>query len=393
MARMHALIGKWDMKPCSRGLSVMSYDTESGAMDAISTFFEEVIVGNQLVYPEKNIVYICDEREDRDGWVGGGGYVLAIRIDPDTGDAAIVSRKESLAVGPSYLVMDKTRRYLLVTHHGKRGHATKIVKRPDGSFGCEVVFDDAALVLFRVDENGSLRDACDVYITPGEGASGRHVISHQHSITAAPTGELFFVCDKGTDKIYTFRVNSEAGKLVFLKEFSVMEGSAPRYSVVHPTLPVVFQNNENKAEVNTWSYDGESGSLALICTAQLFSPEELAGLEAVGFEPNGSCMFGPSDIVISPDGKRLYCGVRKANRIVSLDVDDKGCISARQVVDCGGVNPRGLSFSPDGRFLFSANVESGNIARFVVNPDGDLFYDGNAAGRINIPANIAFMSR
>jgi len=391
MRKMYATVGKWDSKPGNKGLSIMSYDAQKGAMEIIDTVFEEITSGSQCMRPDMGILYVCDEREDRDGWVGGGGYVLAIKISPADGKASIINRKESLGTAPSYIIMDKSGQYLLVTHHGKQGHATKVFQHLDGSYDSKVIFDDAALVLFRLNSDGSIGNICDVSITQGEGVSGKHTISHQHSITTDPTGKLYFICDKGTDKVYTYHIDRENGKLVFLKEYTVMDGCAPRYAVFHPTIPVVFHNNENKTEINAWRYDIASGELERICTAQLFNTEELAALEPAGIKPNGSCMYGPSDIVITKDGKNLYCSVRKANKIVVLNVDDGGCMTAKQVLDCGGNNPRGLCLSPDGRFLFSANMESGNIARFIINADGGLYYDGLAAENMHIPANMVIM--
>jgi 6-phosphogluconolactonase (cycloisomerase 2 family) len=95
--------------------------------------------------------------------------------------------------------------------------------------------------------------------------------------------------------------------------------------------------------------------------------------------PAGLDTAESADILIHPNGKYLYASVRGTNTISVLDVDDAGAISLRDIVDCGGVNPRGLYISPDARFLFAANMNSGNIATFSISGNGALRATGTGA--------------
>ena len=376
--KMYALVGKWNFSPGSKGLSVYSYDPETVAMELIDTLFDDVNVGQQCIDTERNIVYIVNECSSRRGQTGGGGYVMAIKIDPETGRLALINEKESLAPEPSYICLDKTKRYALVAHHVDHGHVTKIVKNKDGSYSSETQFDDCALVLLRINEDGSLGDVCDVSVTQGEGVSGPHMIPHQHSVISDPTGELFVVCDKGMDKIYTYRLDREKGKLVLLHENVVETGMAPRYGVFHPTLPVFFENNERKTVGLAYRYDVTSGKLDQISSASLLLNEKAA---------EGIKKVEPSDILIHPNGKHLYISVRGVNCIAVLDVNDTGSITLRQNISCGGENPRGLCISPDARCLFATNTESGNITAFSIGNDGFLSAIGTVT-KTSCPGNM-----
>ena len=75
----------------------------------------------------------------------------------------------------------------------------------------------------------------------------------------------------------------------------------------------------------------------------------------------------------------------------TMNIDYGGCLTAKQVQDCGDNNPCGLCLSPDGRFLFSVNMESGNIARFIAGIDGGLYYDDPVTENMHIPANMLIM--
>jgi 6-phosphogluconolactonase (cycloisomerase 2 family) len=87
----------------------------------------------------------------------------------------------------------------------------------------------------------------------------------------------------------------------------------------------------------------------------------------------------PADIIVHPDGKYLYVSTRFMNTISVLDVSASGALSLREVVDCGGENPRGLCISPDGRFLLAANMNSGDVTVFSIETDGTLRATGTGA--------------
>ncbi len=367
--KMFALVGNFGFAPGPKGLQVYSYDPATANMELIESVFDDVNVGHQSIDAERNIVYITNECPSHRGQTGGGGYLMALKIDPESGKLRLINEKETLSAEPCYTCLDKTKRYILVSHHVDFGFVTKIVKGEKG-YSSVTVFDDTALVLFRINEDGSLGDVCDLSLTPGEGTSGPHTTSRHHSVIADPTGELFVVCDKGLDKIHTYRLDQANGKLVQLQDTTVETGLVPRYGVFHPTLPIFYANYEKKTVVHAYRYDIVTGKLDRIGSAPLILDEKAA--EGLG-------KVEAADILIHPNGKYLYASIRGANSIAVLAIDDAGAISLRESTDCGGVNPRGLCISPDARFLFTANIDSGNIATFSIGADGALRATGTGA--------------
>jgi 6-phosphogluconolactonase (cycloisomerase 2 family) len=385
MSKQFAVVGNWNFQKTSgKGLSSYTYDPETAKMEHICTVRDDVSVGNQFVDNDNGIIYITYEERNLRGYLGGGGYVLAFKIDKETGELTEISDTLSLAPLPSYIWVDKSKKYALVSNHVTSNVTTKVVKNPDGTYSPKTETDDAALVLYRLNDDGSIGEACDVYYIPSadkilsDPNNPRYAggIPHMHSVVGDPTSELFVVCDKGVDKVYTFGIDRENGKIIYKSQFKANERSAPRYSVFHPTLPIVYENNENVTYIHTFKYDVESGELELLATTDLLQ------------EHGGKGM--PSDIAISQDGKFLYACTRGANILSVFSLDENGIPTLIQTSPCGGEGPRGMKISPDGKFVFIANLESGSVAIFKINDDGTVSDTGRRT-EAPCPGNISIV--
>ncbi|MCC8027930.1 MAG: lactonase family protein [Clostridium sp.] len=374
-----ALLGNWSFitgKP--KGLSIYSYDAESGKLEFQETVLEDLYAGQQFFDRNRNIDYVVNEIGNRRGGIGGGGYVVALHLDREQGKVTLINEKESLAPEPSYLCLDKTGRYLIVVHHIDSGHVTKINK-VNGAYMSETLFDDAAVVLFYINDDGSLGDACDVHIVNRSDKNGLPVIPHLHSVKPDPTGELYVVCDKGLDRIYTFKINREKQKLVLVNVTFADEKSSPRYLTFHPALPLLYVNYEHSLKVSAYSYNTSEGILDLVDeTPLLIDGQSASNAERVE----------ASDILMSGDGRRLYVSVRGMNLISVLDVEE-GKLKVIQNIGCDG-DPRGLTMAPDGRFLFTCNMMSGTISTFVVAEDGTLIFCDSDTKGVS-PANMVII--
>ena len=88
-----------------------------------------------------------------------------------------------------------------------------------------------------------------------------------------------------------------------------------------------------------------------------------------GFEGNNSC----SQIQIAPSGRFLYAPNRGHNSIAGFTVDEAtGRLSAIGRVSTEAV-PRAFSLDPQGKFLFSAGLETGRLAAYRIDAEsGEL---------------------
>lgn len=386
--RMFAYVGNWNFHPADKGISIYEYKPEDGSLALIETIMPEVAAGQIWLHPEKPILYVVNEKGDLDGKMGGGGYVLAYAIDEETGKLTLLSNMESLCTEPCYVVVDKSRKHVLVSQHADPFYVTKVVKHGDGTWGNQIIMEDAGLLLIGLKDDGSLGDIQDVYITKSNGGLGREgkklvdpvtghvqltrVISRQHSVMPSPSGNIYVVCDKGMDRVYTFGVDDENNELKLLDTYVDDLGVFPRYSTFHPTKPILYTNNERKCEIHVFNYDDETGKLAIRQKVDILTPEYQGKEYAITCRP-----MGAQDILAHPNGKVVYCTIEGGdNLIATLKVKDDGTLELVQNIDCEGVMPRGICISPDGRFLLSGNLTSGDITVFAINEDGTLSSTG-----------------
>ena len=400
--RIFAYVGNWSFQSNpqkGKGISIFQYCPDSGDLKLLETIRPDVAAGQLCLDAGRKVLYAVDERGERRGEIGGGGYVMAFRIDAASGKLTLINEQNSLSPEPSYLCLDKSSKYLMACHCSDPFHVTKIVKRADGSYGNEVLFDDTALVMFPIGEDGRLGDICDVALTHGTGGKSPNakvnvdpvsghiqlvqVLSRQHSVVESPSGEMIAVCDKGMDRIYTYRVDRVNGKLVHLDTWIAEEVACfPRYAAFHPKLPVYYANNENYAGMNCFHYDEGTGKLTLL--KNLFMLPEDPGLVE-------GKRVGAQDILVHPSGRHLYCTLSGLNLIVVCELDDEGMPEVKQLINSNGRMPRGLALSPDQRFLLSGNMLSGDITTFVVNEDGTLTSTGKVWEAVS-PSAIRFFT-
>lgn len=380
MPTHYALVGSWHYRPSPRGYAVFRYRAEDAGLTLVERGFEEASVGAQTLDCENRIAYLCDERGNRRGEIGGGGYVLAVRVEPETGKLCLINEQASLSTEPASICLDATGKYALVVHHCDTGYATGITRSADGRYASGARFDDAAVVLLPLREGGGLGEACDVHILRGEGVPGIHAQSRLHSIVPDPTGELFLVCDKGMDRICAFGLDRKAGKLVYKGEHPVKDGYRPRYGAFHPVLPVYYHNNEQAAVLCAYRYEAATGRLKRLAEAPLLCMQKDGGVQAEA-----------ADIIMHSSGRWLYVSDRAANVIAAFALDEAGVPTLCQNIHCGGENPRGLCLSPDARFLLAANSDTDNIAIFSVGEDGMLNLV-RADIHTPCPANIRIMT-
>ncbi|MCD7790493.1 MAG: lactonase family protein [Bacteroides thetaiotaomicron] len=376
--RIFALVGNWHYKPAPKGYSIFNYDPKTARMTLIETAFDNLGAGQQTVDEKNKIAYVVNEIRDQRGQVGGGGYVCAIKISND-GHPTLLNEKKSLCPSPCYVCLDKSGQYCIVVHHGFYGHVTSVFQNKDGKWDSQVMFDDAAVVLFHINSDGSIGDICDVSIHEGEGPHGIHMTSHLHSVVSDPSGEVFVICDKGLDRIYSYKVDRKDEKLILINDLQVEDGVCPRYGVFHPKLPVYYSNNEHSPEIFCFHYDVNHGVF------QRFARESLQDEAKIEKD------IEPSDLLIHPNGKYLYTCIRGTNKIAVMDIADDGTLSCKQTTSCGGENPRGMCISPDERYLIVANSDTGSLEAFSIQINGTISFCGCVA-KAPCPATIRFLS-
>lgn len=379
MEKVIAYIGNWGMskEPVPLGFAAAAYEPETGALEIFQRSFPQIKAGAVCLDEERKILYCVDERPEVPGRTLGG-QVFGLKIDPATGRLLEHTVSPSFGPMPSDCAMDLSGQYLLVSNHSGRSSITKTIQDADGRYHIVREYDETAIVLFPLDAQGHIGEPCDIVRHIGCGILPNQQNPHAHCVRRVPDMDLFIVCDKGNDSVYSYRIDTEESCLVCCDRIDCTPGSSPRYCVAHPTKPYLYFNSETKPLVCQLAYDhyGKLTHVSQISCMETDDPE-VKGMQA--------------DLRISADGRFLYTLVRENSTIVVYSLDpETGRPSHLQTVPCGSTKGgRWLSFSPDGRYLFLAACPDAQVFRFLVSPDGTLTPQGVAA-EDKVPAVIAF---
>lgn len=373
--KSYAIVGCWDWDGSTKekGLRVCRYHSETGHIELLSGILPEIKVGFQPLLHKNSKLYFVEEQKHTDNHKnGGGGYVYVVQFHPENERLFVVCRRESLGVNPCGCALSKSGEFLLVVHHtSTKDTATKLMRNVDGTITNKIIYDDAAIVLFRIAEDGCIQEVCDyaVHEPQNDKASLLHAVYSYHN--------HFIICDKGLDCLYSYDVDEEQGKLRLQDTIHVEQGSKPRYCAFHPIKPLFYGSNEGCEKIYTYCCNPENGKLSVLCETSL---------HVKGEKEQGHMS---SDIMITPDGRFLYVALRGINQLISFELDEKGIPRRRGAICCGGINPRGLSIDPDGMFLYSCNTESDDITCFKIQEDGGLLKQESI--KISRPANMMFL--
>lgn len=372
------LVGNWHYIPGPRGCTVYEYHPDSAKLEMLDTWFPDLAAGQLAVDEARGIAYAVNETSEQPGTCGGGGGVVSIVPNGASGALSIRNQIRTFASCPSYLCLDRSGRFLVAVHHAGPTHVTKLVREPNGGVSSATEYNDAPVELIRLKPDGSLGEICDIALAEPRGCTGPNTHSILHAVICDPSGELYLVLDPGLSKIDSYRIDRTAGRLTPLHENAVEAGEKPRYGAFHPSLPLVYVNNEKSPYLMTFRYEITSGVLERTAVAPLQTEE------------NRGKPTEASDIVISPDGSTLYVSDRGSNLIAVFSVGADGIPQLVENIPCGGRNPRGLAISPDGGFLLVANSDSPNIAVFSIGPEGRLSLRSSDTPAV-CPAVIRFM--
>ncbi|MES3022841.1 MAG: beta-propeller fold lactonase family protein [Pseudomonadota bacterium] len=368
--------------PPDLGLAIFRYNSSDARLDYVKTVFQDISVGAAYVDVRKNVFYCVHESMTLPGYnKGGGGQICAFAIDQESGDLVPLNRQPSHGSLPSYVVVDASGKYLLAANHTGHTPITRSVRDAAGTYRVALEYDDATTVMYRLNEDGSIGDACDVFKHEGKGGPlPLQTHSQLHSIERSPSGDVFVVCDKGSDEISVFRIDRENARLIQCEgsPHTAQPGSSPRYSAFHPTLPYLYVNHESAPLISAFRY-AEDGTLVPI-----------QQLDLTPVAPGGGPKSMQSDIRIHPSGRYLYNLVRGINEVKVLEVDQaSGEIKLVQSALLGGDGPRGCTVSPDGRFLLVAALVSKEVMVWSIGDDGRISPTGQSAPQ-PYPGNITF---
>ncbi|GLF95387.1 lactonase family protein [Streptomyces yaizuensis] len=194
---------------------------------------------------------------------------------------------------------------------------------------------------------------------------------HAHQVLPDPGGRFVLAVDLGTDSVHIYTLDRDTGTLTPHGATALRPGSGPRHLAFHPSGRHAYVLGELEPTLTVCRWDAEAGVLEPVGE----TPVVPDGTEGVVY---------PSEVVVAPDGRRLWVANRGHDSIAVLDLDGTGeRAELVTTVPCGGHWPRDLVLDPAGRRLYAANERSGNVSWFTIDPETGV---PRWAGSLDAPA-------
>jgi 6-phosphogluconolactonase len=328
------------------GIHVYRVDTSSGAWTHVQHVAGEENPSLFTLHPDNGVLYSVH---------GGLTHVSAFAIDRTSGHLRLLNRQPSGGTNPVDAALDASNRYLIV---------------PNYSSGNVAVLPLA--------EDGSLQPVSQVFELPGTPGPNptQQTSSHPHAVIFDPWRRFVIVPDKGFDCTFIFRF--ENGRLELNQAMPSRPGAAPRHCIFHPTLPVLYVNNELDSTVTAYRWsDGLIEEMAIVGTL----PEGETGRNTT------------AEIAVAPDGRFLYVSNRGHDSVAVFAVaQDSGQLSFFACEPTGGKRPRFFALDPRGEFLYAANQEDDNIVAFGVDKPSGMLTRTVHEVRVGSPSAISFVT-
>ena len=256
------------------------------------------------------------------------GNLAAFRIDPQTGK---LTHLNTVAAGPdpAQIATDRTGRFLLCAYYVA-----------------------AKVTVHAIGKDGTLSRAPVQSVPTADKA---------HAVGLDAKNEFAFVPHTGTNVIFQFRFEAKTGELrpTSVPQLRTPPNTGPRHLVFHPTLDLVYVDNEQGGSATVYTIDRKAGSLKPVQTLSTLPAD---------FKGTNAC----AELRLRPDGKFLYVANRGHDSLARFAVEADGKLKSLGQTPTEAT-PRSFDVDPSGRFAYAAGESSGKIAAYRVDATtGDL---------------------
>ncbi len=314
--------------PSSKGIYVSKLNMETGKLSAPELAAAADSPNYLAISADRRLLCAVTRGDDKES-----GAVEIFSVDPGTGRLALLDRKSSGGVGPSYVAIDAPDHAVIASNYGS-GSVKSFHLNPDGTLV------DGAVIRHH-----------------GHGTNPvRQKVPHPHCFVPAPAGRYALCCDLGLDKIMVYKIAPDTAELTPNDPpfAAVPPGSGPRHIAFSPDGKTAAVLSEMACTVTVFDWDGANGKLTQRQSLSLLPPGEYKK------------SFTAAEIAYRPDGRFVYATTRGHNSLSVLAVNKKnGNLSLIQNLPCGGDFPRGMGIDPSGRWVIVGNQNSGTVTVFA----------------------------
>lgn len=327
-----------------KGINVYRMDPVSGAWSHVQLVDDVVNPSFLAVDGSRRFLYSVH---------GDMTYATAFAIDGQTGRLTQLGRQETGGKNPVHLAVDPTNRFLVVSN-----------------------YSSGSVAVLPINRDGSLASLSDlVELTGPLGPDPKEQAgSHPHQNPFDRQGRFIVVPDKGLDRVFVFRLDASAGKLVpaNLPYVATRPGAGPRHVDFHPTLPNAYVINELDSTLATYRYDSGSGKLALQ-QIDTTLPDDFSGNNTT------------AEVWVHPSGRFVNGSNRGHDSIVIFAIDSVTGLPKRIGWEpTQGSTPRYFGLDPSGALLYAGNQDSDTVVNFRIDintgrlsPTGQIVQTGS----------------
>ncbi|MEI5101133.1 lactonase family protein [Streptomyces sp. PmtG] len=314
------------------GIGLATYDEVTGRVTGTGTLTGVPDPSYLVAHPSGRTLYCVNERTQ--------GGVTAVELSPD-GAHRVLGTRDTGGAGACHLSVHPSGRWLLSAN-----------------------YSSGNVAVHPIETSGALGARTDLVThtqpPPGPGQQGPRA----HQIVTAPDGRHVLAVDLGTDTVYTYRLDTTAGRLTRVSYATLRPGAGPRHLAFHPSGRFAYVACELDNTVVVCAYDPDSGCL---------TPGEP---QPTGTPP-GVTNY-PAQPVVTPDGRFVFLANRGGNSLARYAVERDGArLDLLGTVPVSGDFPRHLAFSPSGRLLFASNQRSSTVSVFRLDDStGELALTG-----------------
>lgn len=328
-------------------------------------------------------IYIGTYTEPMPHVLGVAGGILV----GDYAEGAITNLRTVPARNPSWLVASATHVYAVVeAGAGDEGQVALFARAgrtlepvqtvasgglepahlaldPSGRFLVVANYEDGVLCVLALGRDGLVEGVSDRVQLAGSSVHPvRQAGPHPHQVLFDPVAGELLVADLGADAVIRYVLGAD-GTLTEVARVGLPPGSGPRHAVIQPDGEHLFVLNELASTIAVLRREGDD-----IVTESVVST----------LPPDARTPSFASALALTAAGDRLYASNRGHDSITVFEWTGSR-LTPLQHEPTRGTTPRGLTLSPDEKFLLVGNQDSDTVVTFRRDDRGMLRCEASVA--------------